>query len=71
MISAASLSLVDAWNSPCALITFARRARSASAVGGHRPLHRVGQVHVLDFHDRDLDPPRLGVPVDDLLQLQV
>ena len=40
-------------------------------LGGHGPLHRVGEVHILDFHDGDFNPPRLGVPIDDLLQAVV
>src|SRR5258705_502857 len=31
-------------------------------------LHLLGQVHVLDLDGRDLDPPRLGLAVDDLLE---
>src|SRR5438093_3534106 len=38
---------------------------------GHRALHRVGQRHVLHLDGRDFDAPRFGLPVDDLLQLQV
>src|SRR5205085_9796352 len=34
----------------------------------HRALHRLGQLDVLDLDGRDLDPPRLGLRVDDLLQ---
>jgi hypothetical protein len=40
-------------------------------LAGHRPLHRVGQLYVLDLDDADLDAPRLGRFVDDLLQLVV
>ena len=35
----------------------------------HRALHLVRQVDVLDLDHRDLDPPRVGVLVDDLLQV--
>ncbi len=38
---------------------------------GHGALHCVGQRHVLDLDRRDFDAPRFGLPVDDLLQLQV
>ena len=49
------------------------RAPLALGLGlaGHRPLHRLGDLDVLDLDDRDLDAPRLGLLVDDLLQLLV
>jgi hypothetical protein len=34
-------------------------------------LHPVGNLHVLDLDDRDLDPPRLRLLVDDLLEALV
>ena len=37
-------------------------------LAGHGPLHRVGQLHVLDLDDADLDAPRLCLLVDDLLE---
>ena len=40
-------------------------------LAGHGPLHRLGEVHVLDFLDGDFCPPRLGVPIDDLLQAAI
>ena len=40
-------------------------------LAGHRPLHRLRQLDVLDLDDADLDAPRLGLLVDDLLQLLV
>ena len=38
---------------------------------GHGPLHGLRQLDVLHFDDADLDTPRLGLLVDDLLQLFV
>src|SRR6266496_309603 len=38
---------------------------------GHGALHGIGQRHVLDLYRRDFDAPRFGLPIDDLLQLQV
>ena len=35
---------------------------------GHRALHRLGNLHILDLDGRDLDAPRLGLLVDDLLE---
>ena len=46
---------------------FARRSRSASA-RRHRVLHRGRDLDVLDLDRRDLDPPRVGVLVDDVLE---
>ena len=37
----------------------------------HRPLHRLRDLDVLDLDRRDLDAPRLGLLVDDPLQLVV
>src|SRR6059036_3867835 len=48
---------------------------SALALGfgllGHGALHVLGQVDLLDLDGRDLDAPRLGVLVDDPLELLV
>src|SRR4051794_24478883 len=38
---------------------------------GHRPLHRLRDADVADLDGGDLDPPRLGLLVDDLLQVLV
>src|SRR5438046_2619505 len=38
---------------------------------GHRALHVLGQVDLLDLHGRDLDAPGLRVLVDDALELLV
>ena len=37
----------------------------------HRPLHRLRQLDILDLDHADLDAPRLGLLVDDHLQLLV
>jgi hypothetical protein len=60
-----------AWYSPSAAITLARRSRSASAWPRHRAPHLLGQVDVLHRHLHDLDAPRIGVLVDDRLQVRV
>src|SRR2546423_1735745 len=67
-------------------ITLACAARTGLALGvdyprpaprlglgltGDRMLHRLGDLDVLDLDRRDLDPPRLGVGVDHVLQLLV
>ena len=38
---------------------------------GHRPFHAVGQGHVLHFHGGNFDAPRLGLAVDNFLQLLI
>ncbi len=35
-------------------------------LAGHRPLHAVGQLDVLELDDGDLDAPFLGLDVEDL-----
>ena len=35
----------------------------------HRALHVLWQVHVLHFDRRDLDAPRIGLVIEDPLQL--
>ena len=40
-------------------------------LAGHRALHACGDLDVLHLDDRDLDPPRRGGLVDDLLQDRV
>src|ERR1017187_3890553 len=49
------------------------RAAFAFGLGlfGHRALHAVRQRDLLHFHARDLDAPRLGLLVNDLLQFLV
>jgi hypothetical protein len=37
-------------------------------LAGHGPSHRVGQFHVLDLDQGDLDPPGVGQVIDDALQ---
>ncbi len=69
--SAASASLAAAWNSPSALMIFARRSRSASAWRAIACCMRLGDLDVLDLDRRDLDPPRLGLRVDHVLELLV
>ena len=71
MISAACRSLSAAWNSPSALMTFGAAVAFGFRLSGHGPLHRLGEIHILDFHDGDFNSPRLGVPIDDLLQAAV
>ena len=36
---------------------------------GHGPLHLLRQVHCLDFDQGDLDPPGVGLLVQDVLEL--
>ena len=38
---------------------------------GHGAFHRVEQRYVFDFHGCDLDAPRIGLPMDDLLQDEI
>jgi hypothetical protein len=49
--------------------------RAALALGlglaGHRTLHRLGNLDVLYLDGGDLDPPGLGLLVDDALQVLV
>ena len=40
-------------------------------LAGHRALHVRGDLDVFDLDDRDLDPPRRGLAVDDSLQDRV
>jgi len=40
-------------------------------LAGNGPLHGLGQLHVLHLHRADLDAPRLGLLVDDLLEVLV
>src|SRR5215210_4686351 len=39
----------------------------ALCLPGHRPLHLLRYLHVLDLDDADLDAPRVGLLVDDVL----
>ena len=50
---------------------FARRSRSASAWRAIARCIVCRDLDVLDLDRRDLDPPRLGLLVDDLLQVLV
>src|SRR4026207_2307266 len=83
MTAAASASFAEAWNSPSAATTFARRSRPALALGapppppplalglglaGHRPLHAGRDLDVLHLDHAHLDAPGGGLLVDDLLQ---
>ncbi len=58
---AASASFCDAWNSPSAWMTFARRLPFGFGLTRHGPLHLDGKIDLLHFHVGDLDAPRLGV----------
>ena len=53
-------SFSDACNSPSAVMTRARRSRSASAWRDDRALHRLRQGHVLDLDPVDVDAPADG-----------
>jgi hypothetical protein len=41
------------------------------SLAGHRPLHRLGQVHLLDFHRLHFNSPRVGFRIENRLELQV
>ncbi len=71
MMSAAWPSFTEAWYSPSAATIFARRSRSASAFFCHGALHVVGQGNVFDLYCSHLRTPRLGVPIDHILDLFV
>ena len=40
-------------------------------LAGHRPLHVLRQIDVLHLDRRDLDAPRIGLVIEDVLQLLV
>ena len=78
MMSAAWPSFTAAWYSPSAAMIFARRSRSASAsfaiarcIFSGSTLHIFGQYNVFNLDRRYLCAPRLRVPVDHILDLQV
>ena len=40
-------------------------------LAGHRSLHALGQLDIAQLDDRDLDPPRLGLHIEDLADVLV